>query len=262
MKSLFSRFLHHTLSYSGLTRISRSNKVANFFHLDTPVKPECDTMKTDASLKCDNDSLCTGRSMVEMLGVLAIIGVLSVGAIAGYSKAMMKYKLNKHAEAINMLINNVLSIKDKLPRNPTGVIYYNTLLSKLNLLPDGIVKLDETILEDKYFNNNISITYSAGDPSLSGFLFWIGRASSDYTLESCYNIIKVAKENAANVWFVRTYKHYSDGSGKPSDNLETFYGDAYCNTGYICLRNITLNNLEKACQSCKDGHCSIGIFWK
>ena len=26
----------------------------------------------------------TGRSMVEMLGVLAIIGVLSVGGIAGY----------------------------------------------------------------------------------------------------------------------------------------------------------------------------------
>ena len=77
----------------------------------------------------------SGRSMVEMLGVLAIIGVLSVGAIAGYSKAMMKYKLNRHAEAVNMLINNVLSIKDKLPRNPTGVIYYNSLLSKLNLLP-------------------------------------------------------------------------------------------------------------------------------
>ena len=55
----------------------------------------------------------SGRSMVEMLGVLAIIGVLSVGAIAGYSKAMMKYKLNKHAEAVNMLINNVLSIKDR-----------------------------------------------------------------------------------------------------------------------------------------------------
>ena len=34
-----------------------------------------------------------GRSMVEMLGVLAIIGVLSVGAISGYSTAMNKYKL-------------------------------------------------------------------------------------------------------------------------------------------------------------------------
>lgn len=30
----------------------------------------------------------TGRSMIEMLGVLAIVGVLSVGGIAGYSKAM------------------------------------------------------------------------------------------------------------------------------------------------------------------------------
>ena len=36
-----------------------------------------------------------GRSMIEMLGVLAIIGVLSVGGIAGYSKAMLKIKINK-----------------------------------------------------------------------------------------------------------------------------------------------------------------------
>ena len=54
--------------------------------------------------------------MVEMLGVLAIVGLLSVGAIAGYSKAMMKYKLNQHAVAVNMLINNVLQIKDQLHR--------------------------------------------------------------------------------------------------------------------------------------------------
>ena len=40
----------------------------------------------------------SGRSIVEMLGVLAIIGVLSVGAIAGYSKAMMHIApLNKTA---------------------------------------------------------------------------------------------------------------------------------------------------------------------
>ena len=36
-----------------------------------------------------------GRSMIEMLGVLAIVGVLSVGGIAGYSKAMNKFKTNK-----------------------------------------------------------------------------------------------------------------------------------------------------------------------
>ena len=37
----------------------------------------------------------SGRSMVEMLGVLAIVVVLSIGGIAGYSKAMAKYKTNK-----------------------------------------------------------------------------------------------------------------------------------------------------------------------
>ena len=39
-----------------------------------------------------------GRSMIEMLGVLAIIGVLSVGWIAGYFKAMEKFKINKTIE--------------------------------------------------------------------------------------------------------------------------------------------------------------------
>ena len=37
----------------------------------------------------------TGRSMVEMLGVLAIIGVLSAGAIGGYHYAMNKYRTNE-----------------------------------------------------------------------------------------------------------------------------------------------------------------------
>ena len=59
------------------------------------------------SLVGDHYTQAHGRSMVEMLGVLAIIGVLSVGAIAGYSKAMMKYKLNKHAEQMNTVINAV-----------------------------------------------------------------------------------------------------------------------------------------------------------
>ena len=44
-----------------------------------------------------------GRSMVEMLGVLAIIGVLSVGGIYGYTVAMNKHKANEVAHAASML---------------------------------------------------------------------------------------------------------------------------------------------------------------
>ena len=50
-----------------------------------------------------------GRSMIEMLGVLAIIGVLSVGGIAGYSKAMMKYRINKTIEQITLVAGNIRS---------------------------------------------------------------------------------------------------------------------------------------------------------
>jgi len=44
----------------------------------------------------------SGRSMVEMLGVLAIIGVLSVGGIAGYKMAMNKYSVNTLKNLIQM----------------------------------------------------------------------------------------------------------------------------------------------------------------
>ncbi len=252
-----------SLSHSDLIGVSRSNKFAALSNLDYRVKFENDNIGVDYRVKPDSDSLCAGRSMVEMLGVLAIIGVLSVGAIAGYSKAMLKYKLNQHAQAVNILINNVFSIQDKLPRNATGITDYATLLNKLNLLPDGIIQANNNyLLLDKHFNNSIRVFYEAGNPGMAGILFWIGNAGSDYTLEACYNILKVAKENAANLYFVRTYKIYPDDSEHLSANLYTFYGDGYCTENRICLRNLNINKLEQACQSCNGGECSVGILWK
>lgn len=44
-----------------------------------------------------------GRSMVEMLGVLAIIGVLSIGGIAGYTMAMNRNRANNVLDLANKL---------------------------------------------------------------------------------------------------------------------------------------------------------------
>ena len=52
----------------------------------------------------DNQS---GRSMMEMLGVIAIIGVLTVGGVAGYSKAMEKYQINKTANQISYIVGHL-----------------------------------------------------------------------------------------------------------------------------------------------------------
>ena len=78
----------------------------------------------------------SGRSMIEMLGVLAIIGVLSVGGIAGYSKAMNKFKTNKVADNVSMLVAN---IKTLYAQQNT----YNGLTSEtavtLGVVPDELV---------------------------------------------------------------------------------------------------------------------------
>ena len=62
-----------------------------------------------------------GRSMIEMLGVLAIVGVLSVGGIAGYSKAMEQFRLNKVIGEYSMLIFGMLEHLDNFKNTQTGM---------------------------------------------------------------------------------------------------------------------------------------------
>ncbi len=83
----------------------------------------------------------SGRSMIEMLGVLAIIGVLSVGGIAGYSKAMMKYRINKTIEQITLIAGNMRTFyknaKTDYSQNLT-----KSVVKKAKLLPEEMWVLD------------------------------------------------------------------------------------------------------------------------
>ena len=256
MKSHFSRFLHHTLSHSDVREVftsslslsdligeSRSNQVADLSNLDYRVKP-------------DNDNICTGRSMVEMLGVLAIIGVLSVGAIAGYSKAMFKYKLNKHAEAVNMLINNSLMLKDKVI---SGTNMPN-ILEKTNSLPDGIYRSGSLYLYDRYFNVPMYIYWNTTpyDGTYGGIQFKF--SSSTEGREICRNIVIAAKENAANLWQVEVGK--KDSLDETAEHyVGHLYGDAFCSKRN-CLRDLDLDKIDKLCSPCVVGTCNIYTLWK
>ncbi len=83
------------------------------------------------NLEIKNES---GRSMIEMLGVLAIIGVLSVGGIAGYSKAMQRYRINKTIEQITLIAGNVRAFF--APQGNYGGVNNSTILRKAKLVPD------------------------------------------------------------------------------------------------------------------------------
>ena len=84
-----------------------------------------------------------GRSMIEMLGVLAIIGVLSVGGIAGYSKAMQKYRINKAIEQITLIVGNIRTFF--APQNSYEGLSSDTgigksIIKKAKLVPDEMLE--------------------------------------------------------------------------------------------------------------------------
>ena len=266
MKSDFSRFLHRTLShfngklqptpmlsYSGLTQISRWNKFANCFDLDTPIKSECDTMRMDAVT-------CRGRSMVEMLGVLAIIGILSVGAIAGYSKAMFKYKLNKHAEQLNQLFNGITQYYHQL--NNGDDLF--PILKKLNIIPVEMLTDSNTYIRDAF--GNYMYTTVAACPNIGGTcttLYYNLNPDSNQDIAVCRNIVNTVKENAADLYMVELLGNW----GQEGSSQAYFTGNAWCgkfgSPGTKCLKDVTLYDMEDMCSSAKgknDAH--LKIFWR
>lgn len=197
----------------------------------------------------------SGRSMVEMLGVLAIIGVLSIGALAGYSKAMMKYKLNKQAEAMNMLLNNTLQTAGRLTYdfNDSGsAIFIVDYLKKLNLIPDGMKYYSSSFITDN-FNRYISV-YAY--PTIYAIRYYLKASPEDR--EICYNLVNVYKENAPQLFYVALAKNDF------AENSEYIYGDNYCEAGKRCLKNLTINDIDAVCNQCvgEVKNCHLHAVWK
>jgi len=95
-----------------------------------------------------------GRSMVEMIGVLTIVGVLSIGGIAGYLKASEMLRTSKLKDDLSHLIANIRTVYF------TQDSYAN--ISAENIIRVGIVP-DHMISDD----NSSIINRLGGTVSLS-----------------------------------------------------------------------------------------------
>lgn len=74
-----------------------------------------------------------GRSMIEMLCVLAIIGVLSVGGIAGYSKAMDRHRINETVNQVSHIVQNTRNLFLNQPNVYRSMDFNNaTFMSVVN----------------------------------------------------------------------------------------------------------------------------------
>ncbi len=127
----------------------------------------------------------TGRSMIEMLGVLAIIGVLSVGGIAGYSKAMNKFKTNKVADNVSMLVAN---IKTLYAQQNTYTGLNNGTAVSMGVVPDelGTVYSGDTATLTNAFNGPVFIIASDSTTSGDGKAFTI--QFNNLSREACISL--------------------------------------------------------------------------
>ena len=91
--------------------------------------------------------------MVEMLGVLAIIGVLSVGGIAGYRYAMTQHKLNQLFYDIE--IEHVAALEEMQRENPTSYVSETKYSGEFVMVP-GCGRWEQILEECFYLDFSIN----------------------------------------------------------------------------------------------------------
>ena len=208
-----------------------------------------------------------GRSMIEMLGVLAIIGVLSVGGLTGYSKAMEKFKVNKVVYDFNMLVMSLLEHEDSLKK--IGADVENSLtetLYALDMVPSNWKQLNSTTIEDGLGNwlnihnrnekadyaenyNGIVIDYMLGGMSPDG---QGNNVSRNFNSKLCFELF--------NTVIVPLHNVFKRGRVYPGDQY-IYYGDAYCGISPThCLKDLTLSQIKEMCDSCSGTvRCNVTV---
>ena len=127
----------------------------------------------------------SGRSMVEMLGVLAIIGVLSVGGIAGYSKAMNKYKISKTTDQVSMLIANIRTMFSA-QGDYKGLTTSSAI--SFGVIPDDMVKtVNGSQVVNNAFGGTVIIHESGLDSTDDGGAFVV--IYNGLSQEACVSIV-------------------------------------------------------------------------
>lgn len=195
-----------------------------------------------------------GRSMIEMLGVLAIIAVLTVGGIAGYSKAMEKWKINKTLEGYSFLTQGLIEHIDNLrvlqPTDNTRKHYLLETIKGLNLIPEGW-SIQNQILTDTtgstvtVFTRNNHLVYDIelGTHSFDGSN---NIKSDNFSVKLCREFISnFAQPLHSSLQYIWIFTN--QGKNK------YYYGDSSCTNDNKCLINMTLSDIQNACTSCVIG---------
>ena len=190
-----------------------------------------------------------GRSMIEMLGVLAIIAVLSVGGIAGYSKAMLMWRSNIQKNMLTEIITNMIKIRPNL--NKVQIFSNITpIFDAMGELPEGTTYQNGYIYDKD--GNRVDISYGLQTLNYSDghkteeFIyvvrFWFMSNEKRLTPSAkvyCRNLVEAAQSVASEIQqilFVQT------------DSKSEFGSSSKLLFNKNSLRNATLNEINQKCE--------------
>ena len=201
-----------------------------------------------------------GKSMIEMLGVLAIIAVLTAGGLVGFNKAMSAYRWNMALGQWDTLINVVVKYKAQLhlKSDETGEITLLPIFEATGELPDNVP---------------VNMSISNGKPNAASHIvdamgnkIYIYSHSTNYvgirsgysgksSYESCRLFMNMSKQNHALIDYAEFYDI------RP---IIIFYGDSKCTKDLeaLCLKNFTVSKINEICKDEKIFNANLFlIYW-
>ena len=232
--------------------------------LDSRVKPENDNCMVESIVTSENDNLITqcGRSMIEMLGVLAIIGVLSVGGIQGFSKAMEMYHWNKALREWDILVNTMVKYKSELhinnnPSEGEDILSLIPILKATGDLPDDMpTEENDSYLMDALGNRLRIYSHNTGYIGIGYFA-----TKNNYT--ACRMFLTIGSRYYNIVDKIQIYT-IDDNPAKKNNH---FYGVKECTVGRQsqCLENLNVAKISNICRNntvCTDAKtCRFLMYW-
>ena len=203
-----------------------------------------------------------------MLGVLAVIAVLSVGGIAGYSKAMEKFKINKTIDEYTMLITGLIEYKNNFIQSsaPQSNIDLDEFIFAAHLVPETWKQYGNKRIRDSnghdlhiYFSNK-SLTEGYTNPGkyVLDLHFSLAKTNAVFSRNLCKTFfIDIGKQMASQMFAMVVI---------PTSSNTEYAGDAFCHgadksvtTGQPlkCLRDLTLSEADEICRTCNNNSCGI-----
>ena len=166
---------------------------------------------------------------------------------------MFKYKLNKQSEQLSTIINaSIRYYNDLRLISSEGEYNLIPILDKLGEIPkEMIVQNNNRILKD-VFDTTINIYYH--NTNYLGIIHYIDK--SKRSVEICRNIIITAKENHADISEIFFRNNYSD----KQEYSRHISGDKICGPANVCLKDMSIKQIDDACSFCASDRCLLYII--